>query len=149
MLGYWNQPEATSGVLRDGWMHSGDGGHLDENGILYIVDRIKDMIVSGGENIYSAEVESAVALHFKVAQCAVIGVPDPRWGERVHAVIVPRPGSAIDATEIRDHCRTLIAGYKCPRTVEFRTALPISAAGKVLKAELRRPHWEGQKRNVA
>ena len=149
MLGYWNEPEMTAEALRGGWMHTGDGGRVDDHGILYVVDRIKDMIVSGGENVYSAEVESALTKHPDVAQCAVIGVPDERWGERVHAVVVARPGTAPDAQSITDHCRSLIAGYKLPRSVEFRDALPLSAAGKVLKAELRAPFWEGRSRNVA
>ena len=149
MLGYWNQPELTAEALRGGWMHTGDGGRLDEHGILYIVDRLKDMIVSGGENVYSAEVESAIALHPDVAMCAVIGVPDERWGERVHAVIMPRPGREVTAEAITQHCRALIAGYKCPRSVEFKPALPLSAAGKVLKAELRAPFWKDMGRNVA
>jgi long-chain acyl-CoA synthetase len=149
MLGYWNQPDLTAEALRDGWMHTGDGGRFDDQGVLYVVDRIKDMIVSGGENVYSAEVESAISLHPDVAQCAVIGVPDERWGERVHAVIVQRPGSDVTDQAVIDHCRALIAGYKCPRSVEFKPALPLSAAGKVLKAELREPFWKGRSRNVA
>ncbi|MDB5429053.1 MAG: fcs3 [Caulobacter sp.] len=149
MLGYWNQPEMTAEALRNGWMHTGDGGRLDDHGILYVVDRIKDMIVSGGENVYSAEVESALTKHPDVAQCAVIGVPDERWGERVHAVVVARPGTQPSVQSITDHCRALIAGYKCPRSVEFRDALPLSAAGKVLKADLRAPFWQGHSRNVA
>jgi long-chain acyl-CoA synthetase len=149
MLGYWNQPELTAEALRDGWMHTGDGGRFDEHGVLYVVDRIKDMIVSGGENVYSAEVESAISLHPDVEQCAVIGVPDPRWGERVHAVIVARQGRKVTDRVIIDHCRALIADYKCPRSVEFKGALPLSAAGKVLKAELREPFWRGRSRNVA
>lgn len=149
MLGYWNQPELTAEVLRDGWMHTGDGGRFDEHGVLYVVDRIKDMIVSGGENVYSAEVESAIALHPGVAQSAVIGVPDERWGERVHAVVVTRPGHELRAADIVEHCRALIAGYKCPRSVEFKPALPLSPAGKVLKTELRAPYWAGQSRNVS
>jgi long-chain acyl-CoA synthetase len=149
MLGYWNQPDLTAETLRGGWMHTGDGGRIDEFGLVYIVDRLKDMIVSGGENVYSAEVESAIALHPAVAQVAVIGVPDPRWGERVHAVIVLRGGAAASADDIAAHCRTLIAKFKCPRSVEFAGALPLSAAGKVLKQELRAAHWQGQDRNVA
>jgi long-chain acyl-CoA synthetase len=150
MLGYWNQPELTAETLRGGWMHTGDGGRIDDHGILYVVDRLKDMIVSGGENIYSAEVESALALHPGVAQVAVIGVPDPRWGERVHAVVLPRAGAELTEEALVAHCRERIAGYKCPRSIEFRTAsLPLSAAGKVLKAELRKPYWEGHGRNVA
>ena len=150
MLGYWNQPDLTAEALRDGWMHTGDGGRLDEHGILYVVDRIKDMIVSGGENIYSAEVEGVLALHPAVAQVAVIGVPDARWGERVHAVVLPRPGTSIDETALTSHCRERIAGYKIPRSFEFRSvSLPLSPAGKVLKTELRKPFWEGRTRNVA
>ncbi len=149
MLGYWNQPEQTAAVVRDGWMYTGDGGRIDEAGVLYVVDRLKDMIVSGGENIYSAEVESAISLHPGVAQVAVIGVPDTHWGERVHAVIVRRPGDESSADAIVAHCQTLIARYKCPRSLEFRTALPLSAAGKVLKVELRAPYWQGRTRNVA
>jgi long-chain acyl-CoA synthetase len=149
MLGYWNQPALTAEALRGGWMHTGDGGRMDELGLVYVVDRLKDMIVSGGENVYSAEVEGAIALHPAVAQCAVIGVPDPRWGERVHAVVVARPGIDVTAEELAAHCRGLIAGYKCPRSVEFMAQLPLSAAGKVLKQELRAAHWQGRDRNVA
>jgi len=150
MLGYWNQPELTAEALRGGWMHTGDGGRMDELGLVYVVDRLKDMIVTGGENVYSGEVESALAKHPAVAQCAVIGVPDARWGERVHAVIVPRPGALIAADEVMNHCRVLIAGYKCPKTIELRTEpLPLSAAGKVLKHVLREPYWQGRERNVA
>lgn len=149
MLGYWKQPELTAQALRGGWMHTGDGGRFDEAGLLYVVDRLKDMIVSGGENIYSAEVESAIAQHPAVGQVAVIGVPDKRFGERVHAVIVPRAGNAPSEDEIVVHCRALIADYKCPRSVEFREHLPLSAAGKVVKPELRVPYWEGHDRNVA
>ncbi|MEU5974895.1 long-chain-fatty-acid--CoA ligase [Streptomyces sp. NPDC047315] len=137
MLGYWGKPDETARALRDGWMHTGDAGLLDEDGYLYVVDRIKDMIITGGENVYSAEVENALATHPAVASCAVIGVPDDRWGERVHAVLVLRPGRTATAEEIRDHCKTLIAGYKAPRTVEFADALPTSAAGKILKRVLR------------
>jgi long-chain acyl-CoA synthetase len=149
MLGYWNQPELTAATVRDGWMHTGDAGRLDELGVLYVLDRIKDMIVSGGENVYSAEVESAIALHAGVAQCAVIGVPDEKLGERVHAVVVARPGHHVAAAEIVEHCRALIAGYKCPRSIELRDTLPLSPAGKVLKIELRAPYWAGQNRNVS
>ena len=126
MLGYWNRPEDTAAAIRDGWMHTGDGGRMDENGYMFIVDRIKDMIITGGENVYSAEVENALAGHPAVAACAVIGVPDPDWGERVHAVVVLLPGRQATADEIRAHCKTLIAGYKSPRTVDFVDALPMS-----------------------
>jgi long-chain acyl-CoA synthetase len=149
MLGYWNQPDLTAETLRGGWMHTGDGGRIDEHGLLYVADRLKDMIVSGGENIYSAEVEGALSLHPDVAQVAVIAVPDERWGERVHAVIVARPGAAVSEEALVAHCRERIAGYKCPRSIEFRPALPLSAAGKIVKAELRAKYWEGRSRNVA
>ncbi|MCY1536800.1 Long-chain-fatty-acid--CoA ligase [compost metagenome] len=148
MLGYWNKPEATAEVLRDGWMHTGDGGYMDSEGFVYIVDRLKDMIVSGGENIYSAEVENAIASHPAVAQCAAIGIPSDKWGETVHAVIVLKPEVSASEEEIVAHCRARIAGYKCPRSVEFRTAMPLSGVGKILKNELRKPFWENRARNV-
>ncbi|MBV9840072.1 MAG: long-chain fatty acid--CoA ligase [Sphingomonadaceae bacterium] len=138
MQGYWNKPEATAAAVRDGWMHTGDLGRMDENGYVTIVDRLKDMIITGGENVYSAEVENVVATHPSVAAVAVIALPDERWGERVHAVIVPRPGSAADGAAIEAHCRAGLAGYKIPRSIEFVEALPLSGAGKILKAELRR-----------
>ncbi|MEW6471096.1 MAG: long-chain fatty acid--CoA ligase [Actinomycetota bacterium] len=141
MLGYWRQPEATATALRNGWMHTGDGAYMDNAGYVFIVDRIKDMIVSGGENVYSAEVENALASHPAVAMAAVIGVPDPDWGERVHAVVVLAPGAAVTPDALREHCKQRIAGYKAPRSVEFVDALPLSAAGKVLKRELRQRHW--------
>lgn len=137
MAGYWNQPELTVQTIRDGWMHTGDGGYLDEDGYLYIVDRLKDMIITGGENVYSAEVENALSSHPAVSSCAVIGVPDEEWGERVHAVIVLRPDCTSTAEEIRAYVKTLIAGYKAPRTVTFVDAMPLSATGKILKRELR------------
>lgn len=149
MLGYWNMPEQTAATLVDGWVRTGDGGTMDEEGFIYIVDRIKDMIVSGGENVFSAEVENAVMMHPAIGECAVIGVPDPVWGERVHAVVVPKEGAAVTAEELIVHCKRLIAGYKCPRSVEVRSEpLPKSGAGKILKTDLRAPHWEGQTRNV-
>ncbi|MDB5921018.1 MAG: fatty-acid--CoA ligase [Massilia sp.] len=141
MLGYLNKPLETAAVVRGGWMHTGDGGYMDEDGFVYMVDRIKDMIISGGENVYSAEVENAVLRHPAVALCAVIGVPDSILGERVHAVIVSKPGAAATEEEIGLHCKALIADYKCPRSVEFRDALPLSGAGKVLKAKLRALYW--------
>lgn len=141
MLGYWNRPEDTAAAVRGGWMHTGDGGRMDENGYVFIADRIKDMIITGGENVYSAEVENAVASHPAVAATAVIGVPDPDWGERVHAVVVLLPGQQVTADEIRAHSKTLIAGYKAPRSVDFVDALPMSGAGKILKRELRKQYW--------
>jgi len=149
MLGYWNKPDQTAEALRDGWMHSGDGGYIDEDGFLYIVDRVKDMIISGGENIYSAEVENAVQSHTAVAECAVVGVPDDKWGERVHAIVRLQEGQSAEAEDIIAHCHTQIAGFKCPRGVTFRTEpLPLSGAGKILKTELRKPYWEGHEKQV-
>ena len=143
MLGYWNKPEETAAVLQDGWYYSGDAGYMDDEGFIFIVDRLKDMIISGGENVYSAEVENAISLMPGVAEVAVIGIPDPKWGECVHAIIVPRAGANLTAEAVIAHCRTQIAGYKCPRSVEFRdTPLPLSGAGKVLKRELREPFWK-------
>lgn len=142
MSGYWNMPEQTAAVLEDGWFHTGDVGYMDEEGFLFIVDRLKDMIISGGENVYSAEVESTISLMAGVAEVAVIGIPDPKWGECVHAIVVPRAGADLTAEAVIDHCSTRIAGYKCPRSVEFRTSpLPQSGPGKVLKRELREPFW--------
>ncbi len=149
MLGYLNQPDMTAAVLRDGWMHTGDGAYMDKDGFVYIVDRLKDMIVSGGENVYSAEVESAMSSHPAVALCAVIGIPSEKWGEAVHAVVVLKAGMSASEDEIVQHCRGLIAGYKCPRSVEFRPALPLSSVGKLLKNELREPYWKGRSRGVA
>jgi acyl-CoA synthetase (AMP-forming)/AMP-acid ligase II len=140
MAGYWNRPEETAAAVRDGWMHTGDGGYMDDGGYVFVVDRIKDMIVTGGENVYSAEVENALAAHPAVASCAVIGVPDDEWGERVHAVVVLAAGAATTAPALRFHVKERIAGYKAPRTVEFVDALPISGAGKILKRELRARH---------
>ena len=148
MLGYWNRPEETAQALRGGWMHTGDGGYMDDDGYVYIADRIKDMIITGGENVYSVEVENVLAQHPAVATCAVIGVPDETWGERVHAVVVPVAGGALTIEELTAFCRERIAGYKTPRSMEIVEALPLSAAGKVLKRELRKPYWEGQERAV-
>jgi long-chain acyl-CoA synthetase len=138
MLGYWDRAKETAAALRGGWMHTGDGGYLDEDGFVYVVDRVKDMIISGGENIFSVEVENALALHPAVRQCAVIGLPHAEWMETVHAVVVLHDGQDAAPEQLIAHCRTLIAGYKCPRSVEFRSEMPISAAGKILKRELRR-----------
>lgn len=137
MLGYWNKPQETAQALRDGWMHTGDGGYMDEAGYIFIADRIKDMIITGGENVYSIEVEGAVASHPAVAQVAVIGVPDADWGERVHAVVILAAGAKLTIDELRVHCRGQIAGYKAPRSLDFVTEFPISGAGKILKRELR------------
>lgn len=150
MKGYWRQPELTAATLRGGWMRTADAGYLDADGYLYIVDRLKDMVVTGGENVYSSEVENAIASHPAVAACAVFGIPDAKWGEAVHAVVVPREGSALTAAAIQEHCRARIAAYKCPKSVELRSEpLPLSAVNKVLKAPLRAKWWAGQERHVA
>lgn len=149
MLGYWGQPELTAQTVRDGWLHTGDGGRMDEEGFVFIVDRIKDMIISGGENIYSVEVENAVFQHPAVAECAVIGIPSDKWGEQVHAIVRLKDGETVDDVDIMTHCRELIAGFKCPRSVEFVTdPLPLSGAGKVLKTELRKQYWQDQETQV-
>jgi len=149
MLGYWNKPDATAAAIHDGWMHTGDGAYMDDDGFIYIVDRMKDMIITGGENVYSAEVENVVARHPAVAACAVIGIPNEQWGETVHAVVVLRPGAEATAEDLIAHCRQQIAHYKCPRNVAFVEALPLSGAGKVLKTELRAPFWQGLSRRVS
>jgi acyl-CoA synthetase (AMP-forming)/AMP-acid ligase II len=148
MLGYWNRPEETAEALRGGWMHTGDAGYMDDGGYVFLTDRIKDMIISGGENVYSVEVENVLAQHPAVATVAVIGVPDETWGERVHAVVVPASGQTVTLEELRGFCAERIAGYKTPRSIELVEALPLSAAGKVLKRELRKPYWAGQERGV-
>ncbi len=143
MKGYWNKPEQTAEALRGGWMHTGDLGYLDGDGFLFIVDRLKDMIITGGENVYSAEVENAVYQVPGVAMCAVIGLPDPKWGEAVHAIVVPKEGFTLDEAEIMAHCREQLAGYKCPRTVEIQhEPLPLSGAAKILKHQLRSARME-------
>lgn len=149
MMGYWRLPEETQVALEGGWMHTEDGGYLDEEGYLYIADRIKDMIISGGENVYSAEVENVLARHSSVATCAVIAVPSELWGESVHAVLVLKPGCSVTLEEIRAHCRQSLAGYKCPKSHEIRDVLPLSNVGKILKSKLREPYWNGPSGNVS
>jgi long-chain acyl-CoA synthetase len=147
--GYWNLPEQTADAQRGGWLHTGDAGYLDEDGFLYIVDRVKDMIITGGENVYSAEVENVLSMHPAVAECAVIGIPSKRWVEKIHAVVRLREGKSTTEEELIAHCRELLGGFKCPRSVEFREEpFPLSGAAKVLKRELRAPYWEGQERKV-
>ncbi len=146
---YWNKEEETAEAFRGGWYHTGDAGYLDEDGYLYLVDRVKDMIVTGGENVYSSEVENAISTHPAVAQVAVIGIPHDLWVEQVHAIVVTKPGAECTAEEIQEHARGTIAGYKVPKSVEFRSEpLPLSGAMKVLKRELRKPYWEGAGRKI-
>jgi acyl-CoA synthetase (AMP-forming)/AMP-acid ligase II len=134
---YWNKPDATAAAIIEGWYHTGDAGIRDQNGNLFLVDRLKDMIVSGGENIYSAEVERALAAHPSVQSVAVIGAPDEKWGERVVAFVVPYPDAPVDVSDLVSHCRGLIAGYKVPKEIHLTAALPQTASGKVQKATLR------------
>ncbi|WP_121063405.1 long-chain-fatty-acid--CoA ligase [Chachezhania antarctica] len=150
MLGYWNKPDVTAATIKDGWVYTGDAGYMDDEGFVFLMDRVKDMIVSGGENVYSAEVENALAQHPAVATCAVIGIPSEQWGEEVHAIVILKPDATATEDELKAHCHTLIAGFKCPRSVTFRTEpLPLSGANKVLKTELRKPFWEGRDRQIS
>ena len=149
MRGYWNLPEASHEALRGGWMHTGDAGRMDAEGYVYISDRVKDMIVSGGENVYPREVEEVLFQHPAIADVAVIGVPDEKWGESVKAIVVLREGAAADAAALLEHCQGRLAGYKRPRSVDFVAELPRNPSGKVLKRELREPFWKGQGRRVS
>ncbi|HMO69236.1 MAG TPA: long-chain-fatty-acid--CoA ligase [Novosphingobium sp.] len=146
--GYWRQPEATAAVMQNGWYRSGDIARRDEEGLYYIVDRAKDMIVSGGENIYSAEVENALSVHPDVAAVAVIGVPDERWGEAVKACVIRKPGSDLDEQGLIAFARERLAGYKVPKSVDFMDTFPLVPSGKVSKKDLRAPYWEGVGRSV-
>jgi long-chain acyl-CoA synthetase len=148
MAGYHNKPEATAKAIRDGWYLTGDAGYLDADGYLYIHDRVKDMIVSGAENIYPAEVENALHEHPGVADCAVIGVPDAKWGEAVKAIVVRAPGSDVGEAELIAFARGRIAAYKVPKSVDFADTLPRNASGKILKKDLRAPYWPSEGRQV-
>jgi len=149
MAGYWNMPDATAAALTpDGWFRSGDAGYLDADGYLYIHDRIKDMIISGGENVYPAEIESVLMGHPAVADAAVIGVPDAKWGETVKAIIVRAPGADLTERELIDYCSGRLAHFKCPTSVDWAELLPRNPSGKILKTELREPYWRGHQRRV-
>ena len=149
MVGYWNLPDATKGTVADGgWIRTGDAGFLDEDGYLFIHDRVKDMIISGGENVYPAEVESAIFGHPDVLEVAVIGIPDDKWGESVKAICVPRPGASIDSDSVIAWARDKIAAFKVPKSVDVIAALPRNATGKILRKDLRAPYWEGRERQV-
>jgi acyl-CoA synthetase (AMP-forming)/AMP-acid ligase II len=149
MRGYWNLPEATEAALRGGWMHTGDAGTLDDEGFLYIQDRVKDMIISGAENIYPREIEELLFQHPAIADAAVIGVPDEQWGETVKAIVVIRDGASATEEEIIDFCRGRLGGFKRPRSVDFVEELPRNPSGKVLKRELREPYWHDHTRRVS
>lgn len=140
LLEYYKNPEATAEAFADGWFHSGDLVRLDEEGFVYVVDRKKDMLITGGENVYPAEVEEVLYKHEKVLEAAVIGIPSEKWGEAAHAVVVPKPGQTLTEEEVISFCAAHLAGYKKPRSVEFTDALPRNAAGKVLKTRLREKH---------
>jgi acyl-CoA synthetase (AMP-forming)/AMP-acid ligase II len=151
MLGYWKRPEANAATLRDGYVHTGDAGFLDEEGFVHVCDRLKDMICSAGENVYPAEIESVLCGHPAVAEAAVIGVPDDRWGEVVKAVVVVRAGVAAGpavASEILQFARRQLADFKVPRSVDFVAALPRTPSGKIQKHVLREPFWAGRSRRV-
>jgi acyl-CoA synthetase (AMP-forming)/AMP-acid ligase II len=148
MAGYWARPDATREVNRGGWFHSGDAGSMDENGFIYIKDRIKDMIISGSENVYPAEVEAVLGGHPDIVECAVIGVPDKKWGETVKAVVVRRANATVTESELIDWCRDKVAGFKRPTSVDFIDKLPRNASGKLLKRTLREPYWQGFDRRV-
>lgn len=149
LVGYWNRPEETAAALTaDGWLRTGDLGHLDGTGRIYLVDRLKDMIITGGENVYPAQVEDVLAAHPDLAEVAVIGVPDERWGETVRAVVVPREGAVVDPANVIAFARERLAHFKCPTGVDVVAALPRTATGKVRKTELREPYWRGHDRRI-
>jgi acyl-CoA synthetase (AMP-forming)/AMP-acid ligase II len=148
MKGYWNLPNETARTIQGEWLHTGDAGYFDAGDYLYIYDRVKDMIVSGGENVYPAEVESALFGHPAVADVGVIGVPDARWGEAVKAIVVRMPGAEVSAEELIAFARERIASYKLPKSIDFVDALPRTPTGKILKRELRAPYWQGRERQV-
>jgi acyl-CoA synthetase (AMP-forming)/AMP-acid ligase II len=149
MKGYWKLPDATAEALRGGWMHTGDAGVVDDAGFLYVQDRVKDMIVSGGENVYPRVIEDVLFTHPAIADAAVIGVPDPQWGETIKAIVVLREGAAATDEDIMDFCRGKLGGFERPRSVDFVAELPRNATGKVLKRVLREPYWEGHSRRVS
>jgi acyl-CoA synthetase (AMP-forming)/AMP-acid ligase II len=148
LKGYWDNPEATADALEGGWFHTGDGGAIDDEGYVVITDRKKDVIITGGENVSSIEVEDVIFSHPEVAEVAVIGVPDEKWGELVKALVVLTPGSALDEASIIAYCRERLAGYKTPKSVEFREALDRTSTGKLQKYKLRAPYWEGREKQV-
>jgi long-chain acyl-CoA synthetase len=147
--GYWNLPEITEAAYCNGWLRTGDAGHIDEDGFLYISDRVKDMIISGGENVYPAEVELVLLNHEAVAECAVIGIPSEKWGEQVHGIVRLNEGQSASEEELIAHCREQLAGYKIARSIEIREEpFPLSATAKILKRELRKPYWEEKQSSI-
>ncbi|NBO80571.1 MAG: fatty acid--CoA ligase, partial [Actinobacteria bacterium] len=148
MKGYWNMPEETAKSIRNGWFYTGDAGYKDKEGYVYIHDRVKDMIVSGGENVYPAEVENALMKHPAVQDVAVIGIPDDRWGEVPLAIVVRKAGVEVTEDDIVAFGRTQLAGFKTPKKVAWADALPRNPSGKILKKDLRAPYWQGRTRQV-
>jgi len=148
MKGYWGREKDTAAAIVDGWFRSGDAGYIDGEGYVFLTDRVKDMIVSGGENIYPIEVENVLAGHPDIVDVGVIGVPDDKWGETVKAIVVRRPGSEVTAEEIIAFARRSLGGYKCPTSVDFIDVLPRNPSGKILKKDLRAPYWKGQERHI-
>ncbi|HTK16074.1 MAG TPA: AMP-dependent synthetase, partial [Acidimicrobiia bacterium] len=148
MSGYWEQPEQTADAIHDGWFHTGDGGSIDAENYLTIADRKKDVIISGGENVSSIEVEDCIFSHPDVAEVAVVGIPHEKWGETVMALVVVAPGATLSEHDVIDHCRERLTHFKCPTVVEFRDALARTATGKLQKFKLREPYWEGRERMV-
>jgi len=148
MKGYWHEPEATTETLRHGWLHSGDLGYMDRDGYLYLMDRSKDMIISGGENIYPREIEEVLVQHPAVREVAVIGVPDEKWGESVKAVVSLAPHHTVTEDELINYCKARLASYKKPKSVDFIEEIPKNNYGKVMKRELREKYWKGKKRQI-
>lgn len=148
MLGYWKNPEATEETLRHGWLHTGDLGTMDDRDYIYLLDRSKDMVISGGENVYTREVEEVILRHPAVYEVAVIGVPDEKWGEAIKAIVSVRPGMKVSEKEIIDFCKQNLAGYKKPKSVEFIAEMPKNAYGKIVKKDLREKYWKGQERRI-
>jgi acyl-CoA synthetase (AMP-forming)/AMP-acid ligase II len=148
LQGYWENPDATAQALEGGWFHTGDGGYLDDEGYYSITDRKKDVIISGGENVSSIEVEDVVFSHPAITEVAVIGVPHEKWGETVKALVVIAEGADVSEQDVIDHCRERMAHYKCPTSVEFRDELARTATGKLQKYKLRAPYWEGLEKAV-
>jgi acyl-CoA synthetase (AMP-forming)/AMP-acid ligase II len=149
MLGYWKNPDLTEKVMKGGWYHTSDIGYLDEKGYLFLTDRKADMIISGGENVYPAEVENVIYQHPSVFECSVVSAPDPKWGEIVQAVVVLKPGQKATEQEIIEHCKKTLAGYKCPKAVAFWDAIPKTIIGKIIKKDIKAKFWEGKGRSIS
>jgi acyl-CoA synthetase (AMP-forming)/AMP-acid ligase II len=149
MMGYWKNPELTARTIRNGWYYTGDVGFMDAAGYLFLVDRKADMIVTGGENVYPKEVEDVLYQHQAVAMAAVVSAPDEKWGERVQAVVVLKPDQSTTEGELIAHCKQRLAGYKCPKAIEFSDKLPTTPVGKILRKDVKKKYWEGRERSIA